>query len=256
VAIFDVEKINSVGLDATASGVVTSVCLPEVARDYDATVTLPCRRVVKHRYGCSGIDGVSIGPRFGKKKGKQYLTLAYGVFSDTTRTDNDYQVLLQFDIEALKRYEQPFSTTHTIGPKHCQGRYFVFTGNTTYGLQNLEYDAHSGLWLAAAYKGKKKHYPNFGLFAIDGAKTPKRQVLKGVANDEKGKVLSLAAKGNASADGAVRGWHTQLGTMGIISLGGGYYYVAHGERRQDGNFAVVKMYRFDADASVPFVEVK
>jgi hypothetical protein len=38
-----------------------------------------------HRYGCSGMDGVSFGPAFGRTDGKRYLTVAYGVYGNTKR---------------------------------------------------------------------------------------------------------------------------------------------------------------------------
>ena len=48
-------------------------------------------REVKHRLGCSGIDGVTFAPAFGQSRdGKKYLYVAYGIYGDTLRTDNDY----------------------------------------------------------------------------------------------------------------------------------------------------------------------
>ena len=48
--------------------------------------------------GLLGIDGISFGPAFGAPKGsKPYLNVAYGIYGDTTRSDNDYQVILNYD---------------------------------------------------------------------------------------------------------------------------------------------------------------
>ena len=84
IAIFDGEKIVREGMDYTEEGVMTAVYLPTVVADYEATVDGRAQR-----YGCSGIDGVSFGPAFGRFYGKHYLTCAYGIRGDTTRTDND-----------------------------------------------------------------------------------------------------------------------------------------------------------------------
>ena len=70
-------------------------------------------------------------------------------------------------------------------------RCFFYTGNTTYGIQNLEYDPASHHWFAAVYKGKKEAYTNFSLFAIDGSIAPVEMKLKG-RGDEVGKVLFTA----------------------------------------------------------------
>ena len=61
-------------------------------------------KTLEHRYGCSGFDGITFGPKFGKSDGKRYLTIAYGIYGDSTRTDNDYQVLLQYDTKNWKKY--------------------------------------------------------------------------------------------------------------------------------------------------------
>ena len=49
-----------------------------------------------HRYGCSGIDGTTFGPAFGQKDGKQYLYVAYGIYGDINREDNDKMMSLFF----------------------------------------------------------------------------------------------------------------------------------------------------------------
>jgi hypothetical protein len=44
---------------------------------------------------------------------------------------------------------------HKSGPDAPEAKYFVYTGNTTFGVQNLEYDAYTGDFLAAVYNGRK-----------------------------------------------------------------------------------------------------
>lgn len=138
-------------------------------------------RTVAHRFGCSGIDGVTFAPRFGSGEEGDWLYVAYGIYGDTLRTDNDYQVLLAYDTKEWKRYEQPLSQSnlHKSGPAAPDRKYFVRTGNTSYGIQNLAYDPASGNLYAAVYKGKKPHYPNWSLFVIDGSKPARRESLQG-----------------------------------------------------------------------------
>ena len=117
IAVFDVDRITRMDMDAEKDGIMTTVCLPTVLEDYLAEVETAEGRK-PHRFGCSGIDGVSFGPRFGKRGGRYYLTVAYGVYGETDRSDNDYQVLLQYDTRKWRRYETPLSQSsmHTRGP--------------------------------------------------------------------------------------------------------------------------------------------
>ncbi len=101
IAIFDVDKMNRVGMDAEKDGIMTTVYLPTVLEDYLAKVEVE-GKVYEHRLGCSGIDGVSFGPQLGRTRGKEYLTVGYGIYSDPSRSDNDYQVLLQYDVSDWK----------------------------------------------------------------------------------------------------------------------------------------------------------
>lgn len=95
VAIFDLDKIDRI--DMSPDEVMTTVYIPEVVADCEATVVNNGRQVA-HRYGASGIDGLTFAPQWGKRSGRNYLYLGYGVYGDTTRTDNDYQVLLCYDV--------------------------------------------------------------------------------------------------------------------------------------------------------------
>ena len=107
------------------------------------------------------------------------MTITYGIYRDKERSDNDYQVLLQYDITNWGKYEAPITqdNMHRNGPAKPRNRYFVYTGNTSWGIQNLEYDSHSGLWIMAAYNGRKENFDNFTLFAIDGSKSAKKALL-------------------------------------------------------------------------------
>ena len=106
VAIFDVDRITRPDMDAEKDRVMTTVYIKEAVDDYFATAENG-GRTVEHRFGCSGIDGVTFAPRFGAKEGGDYLYVAYGVYGDTLRTDNDYQVLLAYDTTKLAKDKVP-----------------------------------------------------------------------------------------------------------------------------------------------------
>lgn len=255
IAIFDVDKITRVGMDAEKDGIMTTVYLPTVLEDYLAEVT-SAEGKQKHRLGCSGIDGVAFGPKFGKKGGKQYLTVGYGVYGDTERSDNDYQVLLQYDVRKWKRYERSLSqdNMHQQGPAKPAGQYFVKTGNTTYGVQNLEYDPTTHAWIMAVYKGKKASYPNYTLFAADGTARPVTKALDGVPYISKAKVVALKAEGKQQ--GEIRGWDWGVGSTGMVSLGEGYFYLSHNYKIEAGQGSIIRLYRFTGNKEQAFEQVK
>ena len=255
IAIFDVEKITREGMDAEKDGIMTTVFLPTVLEDYLAEV-LTAEGKQNHRLGCSGIDGVTFGPKFGKKGGKQYLTVGYGVYGDTDRSDNDYQVLLQYDVSKWAKYEKPLSQEemHLQGPAKPAGQYFVKTGNTTYGVQNFDYDASSHSWMMAVYKGNKKHFPNYTFFAADGAARPVKQALDGVPYIKKAKVVALKAAGKQQGD--IRGWDWGVGSTGMCSLGDGYFYLSHNYKIEEGQGSIIRLYRFTGNADNAFEAVK
>ena len=47
---------------------------------------------------------MTIAPKHGKKGGKNYLYVAYGIYGDLGRNDNNHQVLLRYDIRKLNEY--------------------------------------------------------------------------------------------------------------------------------------------------------
>jgi hypothetical protein len=266
IAVFDVDEIDRVGMDAESDGVMTTVHLAEVVADFTADLDGngvfdgDTASTADHRYGSSGIDGVAFGPEFGKKRGRQLLTVAYGVYSNTTREDNDHQVLLQYDVSKWKKYEQPLSQDdpHRSGPESHAGKYFVHTGNTRYGVQNLEYDAHTGDWLMAVYPGAKEEFPNYSFFIVDGSQAPTYGTIRGQRTPETGELLPLLREGLHDASSGTFGWEFH-GDQGIVSLDNGYYYVAEGKQVEvDGvveQEADVYLYRWTGDTPTPFERV-
>lgn len=220
IAVFDCDRISRMDMDAQADGVMTTVYLSEVYEDYSATGVDTLGNVRPHRHGCSGIDGVSFGPAFcsADKPDERLLTVAYGIYGELDRADNDNQVLLQYDISDWKKYERPLQqgSLHRSGPAAPKGKYFVPTGNTTWGVQNLEYDAFSGCWYMAVYKGKKPQNPNYSHFKV-------------------------------SRDLSFEGFDYPYGSTGMISLGDGSFYVSQPSSSKEGQSTkIVRLPDFDA----------
>ena len=239
IAIFDVDKINRPDMNAATDGVMTTVWLREPTEDYLAKWSENGAEK-EHRFGCSGIDGVTFAPAF-EGEGMRLL-VAYGVYGDIKRTDNDYQVLLSYRPEELKPYEDILSADHihTSGPAACDERYFVYTGNTTFGIQNLEYDAFTGDIFVSVYRGKKDRFPNFNMFVIDGNEPPVETSILGCGT--RGKVLSLKKEG--LCENGIYGYHFKYGATGMLSLGDGMFYFSE-DRGENGVYeSDICLYRF------------
>lgn len=129
VAVFDVDRIDRIGMNAEKDDVMKTVYIKEAVDDYYAKVSNNGQEL-EHRFGCSGIDGVTFAPAFGQSRdGKKYLYVAYGIYGDTLRTDNDYQVILAYDTRDWKQYEQPLTqeNLHKSGPEKPLHKYFLYT---------------------------------------------------------------------------------------------------------------------------------
>ena len=186
---------------------------PVIAGQWEVTEAINDYKV---RYGCSGIDGVTIAPQIGKKKGKPRLYVAYGIYGDISRRDNDHQILLEYKLDQFK----PGAT-----PK-ASAKYFVFTGNTSWGVQNLCYDAKTGCIFMACYMGKKPEYPNFSLFAVQVAQKPVKKVLRGLEEDGEHLSLALWQQGLLGSVKGLRGWRFSDATTGVCTLGDGTWFVS------------------------------
>ena len=247
VAVFDVEKINRPNMNAETDGIMTTVFLREPTEDYLAEWETG-GNLQKHRFGCSGIDGITFAPIGNEIR----LLVAYGIYGDTEREDNDHQILLSYVPEDLKSYETVLTAEniHESGPASCKERFFVYTGNTTFGIQNMEYDPFTGDIFLAVYPGKKTCFPNFKMFVIDGKKEPKEQALNGLAGMS-GKVLSLKSCG--LCEYAIYGYRFPYGSTGMASLGNGYFYFSE-DRSENGAFSSeIRLYRYTGDAEMPFI---
>ncbi len=252
IAIFDTDKITRPNMNAETDRVMTAVYLKEVVDDYYGSDSNN-GKVVEHKYGCSGIDGVAFAPQVGSKEDKLLLYTSYGVYGDTTRTDNDYQVILAYDTKDWKQYERPLSQTdrHKQGPVAPTDKYFVFTGNTTYGIQNLAYDSASGNMYAAVYTGKKSNYPNYPLFIIDWSQPTQEMQLKGFDREEIQKTLTIYPQGLYDKSSNTYGWNFPYGSTGITSLGNGYFYISHPSDKPEQS-STVHLYQWTGNPEAPF----
>ena len=196
---YGLDKLDWMDMNAEKDGIMRAVYVRDVVKDYSGTDDYSG----KHgRYGCGGMDGVSVGPVFGTgKNGPRKILLAEGICGDVTRTDNDHQVLLQYDPSIFDEYGQPLDQLHPHhnGPETCEARYFFYTGNTTWGIQNLEYDPATGYWFTAVYVGKKPEFENFKMFAVDGNISAKEALLEG-RGSEAGLLLTSAKIGCEQKD--------------------------------------------------------
>ncbi len=238
-AVFDAEKITRPNMHAYEDGIMKTVYLREVVEDYHAHV-INQGKTYEHRYGCSGIDGITFAPIPGTKSSFS-LFVAYGIYDDQSRTDNDYQVLLNYDVDHIVSFLQPMNlvSRHREGPEKPDNKFFVYTGNTDWGVQNLEYDPYTGNIFMCVYRGHKPNFPNHYLYVIDGSKAPVLETLKGVIPEKKGYCLSLWG------DGAFPGFDFPYGSTGICSLGDGRFYISKNARDPDGEQrSLVSLYRY------------
>jgi hypothetical protein len=235
---FDTDKIVRADMDAEKDCVMLSMHLKRVTDDFlsvDESSEKP------HRYGCSGIDGITLAPSLDGSTDEKMLTVAYGIYSDTERCDNDYQVILQYSLSDFELYKKPLlqSSLHRSGPDNAKA-YFFYTGNTVFGIQNLEYDEDSSMLFAAVYKGKKEEFTPFSLFTIDISRGAPIKELVG-RNGEAGKVLKCAELGKTGKKG-IRGSHFPYGSTGMASLGGGRFAFSKDGKNENGFYTYIEEY--------------
>lgn len=259
VAVFDVDSIDRIGMDAEKDGIMKTVHIKEATDDYNAKFK-DGDKELEHRFGCSGIDGVTVGPEIGGTNPEnKYLYVAYGIYGDTTRVDNDNQVILAYDLSSFDRYGKPLSqdSAHRSGPDKPQHKYFLYTGNTSWGIQNLAYDKSSGNIFAAVYCGNKSKFPNFSHFLINGKSKPKKGKIQGVNYEKSGELLSLVKSGIYHPQSDTWGWNFKYGSTGISPIGNGYFYISQSYKdpeTQDQS-STVKLYKWTGNPEEPFIPV-
>ena len=255
IAVFDGEKICKKGMNPQTDDIMSTICVHEAIKDYQAS-TMNQGQKYEHRYGCSGIDGVMFAPMIGnKERDKLYLYVGYGIYSDTTRTDNDYQILLCYDPEDLKKYEKPvkWGTAHASGPEKPIRKFFLKTGNTSYGIQNMAYDASSDSCYIAVYKGKKSFYPNYSFYSFSATQAPIFQDLDGFSPTERQWTIRLGKQGNYDKRSGIYGWNFPWGSTGICPVGDGYFFISENHRNKEGKeCCTLRRYKWTGDNLKPF----
>lgn len=256
IAIIDVDKMTGIGMNPENDDVLKTVCIREACRDYAGSVNINGKEI-KHIYGCSGIDGVTIAPKPGTDCDKPYLYIGYGIYGDTTRFDNDYQVLLRYDIAELtkKAKHVEFGSLHTSGPDKPLDKYFVYTGNSNYGVQNMAYSPEEDCIFLAVYKGKKKQMPNYDLFPVDLKAKAKKSVIQGVEYANKQKMLQLAQLGEKDPATKISGWRFKWGSTGLCYLGGGLWFISENSKNPDTKKyqCTARLYKRSNNSVKPFV---
>lgn len=259
VAIFDGSRIVRPDMDAEKEDLLSTVYIAEVVKDYTATVK-DGDKVRKHRFASSGMDGIAFAPSIGgSKSGKKYLYIAYGVYGDTDRNDNDNQVILKYNASNWDKYAQHLSQEklHHSGPDKPLEKYFLKTGSTSYGIQNLAYDPTTGNLFAAVYRGTKPQFPNYDLFVIDGHKNPFKSKITSDNTTMNVKMLSLLDAGPKDSRTGIRGWYFPWGSTGLSPLGDGLFYISHNGKTKDGQQqSTIYKYKWIGDAENSFVLVK
>ncbi len=252
VAIFDGSKITARDMDASACGIMKTVWLREPTEDYLAEWGQDGVQM-KHRHGCSGIDGITFAPAF-EGEGERLL-VAYGVYEELDREDNDYQVLLSYNPAELAKYEAVLTADniHTSGPEKAENKYFVYTGNTAFGVQNMEYDSATGDIFLSVYRGHKKKFLNYNYFRVAGKQEPKTEILRGVGVE--GKTLALVKEGIYDEQNGVYSYEFKYGSTGLLSLGGGYFYISEPKSEAGLHSSVIRLYRFTGEEK-PFCKVE
>lgn len=256
IAIVDVDKVNAMEMEPELDNVLRTVCLEDVVDDYAAKVVLD-GNTVDHRYSCSGIDGVTIAPKIGRKGGRKYLYCAYGIYRGDDRSDNDYQVIGRYDLRELDRLASSvrFEVEDRKGVEKPLDKYFVYTGNTSWGVQNLCYDAFTHKMFMAVYKGSKPQFPNYSLFAVDMSRKPVKGILEGVSYDTSRHAQPFLCQDGLKDSGTgVSGWNFGLGSTGMSSLGGGLFYISENGSAGGVQFCKARLFRWTGEPSDPFTE--
>ena len=250
---FDADAIVREEMDAETEGVMTAVWLPEPLKYYKAVDPVSSK---EHQYGVSGIDGVGYGPKFSLEDGKNTILIAAGIYGDVDRTDNDCQMFFSYSPDIFDKYAKPLTQ---LNPHHsgieADNIYFLYTGNTTWGVQNLEYDPFTKSWIVAVYKGNKSNYANYSTFFIDGTVAPVQRNIPG-REGEKGNMLTLKKIGE-TVDGVIYGAHFPYGSTGVASIGDGRYYFSEDtvDRSNSTYATTVVMHKIDETSPLVFKEI-
>ena len=156
-----------------------------------------------------------------------------------------------------------FGQTHASGPGKPDKEYFVYTGNTNYGIQNLAWDPYTNCMFMAVYKGSKSGFPNYSLFAVPMSQKPFREPLKG--GNDKHEYLQLSLVEPSEGISPLRdeatgltGWKFKYGSMGLCPIGDGLWYIAeNGKNKETGTHSCnARLYKWNGLEDGPFIPLK
>lgn len=250
IAIFDPEQIHEIDESPEKNPALSLVQLKQLLAD--RFVDLDGDGTDDGLYATAGVDGVDFGPRFGSATGDWLLTVTHSQWPDVDRDDNNHQILVQYDVDEFDNYAQPYDTSKpdpTSGPTEIDGQYFVFTGTTRWGIQNLAYDPTLERWFMGVYAGDKPEFPNYTMFAVDAASQPVWQELRGVGVE--GDTLPLAEDGLEDEATGIRGWF-QKADVGLQAMGEGLYYLSEDSVVDGLQTATLTLNVWTGDPQAPF----
>lgn len=227
-AIFDTDEMTEVGMDVNNmpedQKVVSGVLLSEPTQDFRDPVNTETfigqdehghatnEANNGHRFACSGIDGVTMGKWPGGNDDEIYMIVAYGVyeFTNVNRYDNTYNVLQFYKLSDILSEENntwniPFNGQRGLELEindsemlNSAKTLYVYTGNTSYGAQNIEYEWDTGDIVLYTYDNKD----GFGgsMYVVDGSKEPENKTLElGQSNTLEDKAMQTYAKSIADS---------------------------------------------------------
>lgn len=260
VAVFDVDRIDRIGMNAEKDDVMKTVYIKEARRRL-------LRQSLQQRTGAGtpfrllGHRRRDIRTRIRPEPRRQEVPLRrlrhlrrHAAHRQRLSGDSG---LRHPGLEAVR------AAAHAREPAQERSRetapqIFPLHGNTSWGIQNLAYDKASGNMHAAVYKGKKSHYPNYSYFVIDGSKAPERKQLQGFDPAVEAEVLSLLPEGLHDAQSDTWGWNFKWGTTGLCPIGDGYFYISHNAKdKQTGNqSSTVQLYKWTGNPDKAFEPVE
>ncbi len=254
IAIIDTTKLTELNMPYDTPGLMKVVHLKDM-EDY-AKMTLSNGKVGK--YGITGVDGTEIGPKFGSSSGKQYLTVAAGVNNTcdetgtNTRTDNEYQVLFQYDFANWwDTIAEPLSLDGMPSQSaKADGEYLILSGNGNFGIQDVAYDEYNKQWYFVCYGVTNKDYKGVGhMLVVSTEYEPKLETLIGQPNPEaQGYVLKPIEKGDFHEGSGIYSFGFWEGSSGLTSLGNGYFYLSIAAKTADGyQYADVVKYQWTGE---------
>jgi len=175
IAVIDPSKITGDVLYSDP-GVMYGIHIPDVDEDFkdnlDAGEHYNSESSMGHRYGLGGIDGITFGKLPGAPEGsKEYMLMAYAPYGNASRYDNNNQIVNVYDPDKIEEYMLPFAEDRNEPEGlRCEEQLFVYTGNQTWGTQNMEFDKDTGdLWLMCYGRPSGSKFPGGSMYVIDGS---------------------------------------------------------------------------------------